>query len=80
MEQSLPFKMVFLWASAMHKKEIKGMEELKQKIINLCNESGLPLEAILFVTKDVWRDVESTLRDFKKKQEEQDAKAPKEDC
>lgn len=56
------------------------MEELKQKIINLCNESGLPLEAILFVTKDVWRDVESTLRDFKKKQEEQEAKAPKEDC
>jgi len=38
------------------------MEELKQKIIDLCNESGLPLEAILFVTKDVWRDVEATLR------------------
>ena len=56
------------------------MEELKQKIINLCNESGLPLEAILFVTKDVWRDVESTLRDFKKKQEEQEAEVPKEDC
>ena len=37
------------------------MEELKQKIINLCNESNLPLEAILFVTKDVWRDVEATL-------------------
>ena len=38
------------------------MEELKQKILDLCNESGLPLEAILFVTKDVWRDVEDTLR------------------
>ena len=38
------------------------MEELKQKIIDLCNESGLPLEAIYFVTKDVWRDVEATLR------------------
>ena len=38
------------------------MEELKQKLIDLCNESGLPLEAILFVTKDVWRDVEDTLR------------------
>lgn len=38
------------------------MEELKEKIIDLCNKSGLPLEAILFVTKDVWRDVESTLR------------------
>ena len=38
------------------------MEELKQKIIDLCNQSGLPLEAIYFVTKDVWRDVEATLR------------------
>lgn len=50
------------------------MEELKQKIIDLCNESGLPLEAILFVTKDVYRDVEATLRDVRtgllKQQEE----------
>lgn len=38
------------------------MEELKQKLIDLCNQSGLPLEAIYFVTKDVWRDVEATLR------------------
>ena len=38
------------------------MEELKQQIIDLCNKSGLHLEAILFVTKDVWRDVEDTLR------------------
>jgi len=38
------------------------MEELKQKLIDVCNESGLPLEAILFVTKDLWRDVEDTLR------------------
>ena len=38
------------------------MEELKQKLITICNESGLPLEAILFVTKDLWRDVENTLR------------------
>ena len=44
------------------------MEELKQKIINLCNESGLPLEALLFVTKDVWRDVEDTLRAAEKAQ------------
>ena len=41
------------------------MEELKQKIIDLCNESDLPLEALLFVTKDVWRDVEDTLRKLK---------------
>lgn len=38
------------------------MEELKKKLIDLCNESGLPLEAILFVTKDLWRDVEDTIR------------------
>ena len=38
------------------------MEELKQKLLDACNESGLPLEAILFVTKDLYRDVEDTLR------------------
>lgn len=44
------------------------MEELKQKLINVCNESELPLEAILFVTKDLWRDVEDTLRAARKQQ------------
>ena len=44
------------------------MEELKQQIIDLCNNSGLPLEAILFVTKDVWRDVEDTIRILNNKQ------------
>lgn len=38
------------------------MEELKRKLVAICNESQLPLEAILFVTKDLWRDVEDTLR------------------
>ena len=46
----------------LDKKGELNMEELKQQIIDLCNKSGLPLEAILFVTKDVWRDVEDTLR------------------
>ena len=55
------------------------MEELKQKIINLCNESGLPLEAILFVTKDVWRDVEDTLRNYKAAQEHAAPQAQKEE-
>jgi len=41
------------------------MEELKQKLLDDCNNSGLPLEAILFVTKDLWRDVEDTLRRVK---------------
>ena len=44
------------------------MEELKQKLLKACNESGLPLEAILFVTKDLWRDVEDTLRLAKERQ------------
>lgn len=47
------------------------MEELKQKIINLCNESGLPLDAIYFITKDVWRDVEATLRAYQEQQKEE---------
>ena len=47
------------------------MEELKQKLLDICNESGLPLEAILFVTKDLWRDVEDTIRALKKKEQEQ---------
>lgn len=41
------------------------MEELKKKLLDACNESGLPLEAILFVTKDLWRDVEDTYRRLK---------------
>lgn len=46
------------------------MEELKKKIIDLCNESELPLEAVMFVTKDVWRDVERAYRDYQSKEEE----------
>lgn len=41
------------------------MEELKQRLIEVCNNSGLPLEAIVFVTKDLWRDAEDTLRSMK---------------
>ena len=47
------------------------MEELKQKLVDVCNESGLPLEAILFVTKDLWRDVEDALRNLKEKKEQE---------
>ena len=52
------------------------MEELKQKLLDACNQSGLPLEAILFVTKDLWRDVEDTLRAAR---EQQAAAAQKEE-
>ena len=46
------------------------MEELKQQLIDICNNSGLSLEAILFVTKDLWRDVEDTIRRAKEMQEQ----------
>ena len=44
------------------------MEELRVNIINLCNESGLPLEAILFVVRDVYRDVNETFQNYQKAQ------------
>lgn len=46
------------------------MEELKNKIVALCNESGLPLEAIYFIIKDIYRDAQESLK-FMKQQEEQ---------
>lgn len=55
-----------------------NMEELKKQLINLCNDSGLPLEAIFFVTKDLWRDVESTLREAQQRMKEQENKEEKE--
>ena len=47
------------------------MNELKNKILNLCNESGLPLEAIIFVVKDTWRDAEATLQAALQQQREE---------
>lgn len=41
------------------------MEELKQNIIKLCNESQLPLEAILFVVRDTYRDIDEAYRAYK---------------
>ena len=38
------------------------MNELKDKILDLCNNSNLPLEAVIFVVKDIWRDAEATLQ------------------
>lgn len=59
------------------------MEELKQKLLEVCNESGLPLEAIVFVTKDLWRDAEDTLRAAKanaeKKKQEQEKESKKQE-
>ena len=47
------------------------MEELKAKLLEDCNSSGLPLEAILFVVKDLYRDAEETFRAFKAQQEKE---------
>ena len=33
------------------------MEELRLKLIKDCNESGLTVEELMFVVKDVYRDV-----------------------
>lgn len=55
------------------------MEELKNKIIDLCNHSGLSLEAIYYVTKDVWRDVEATLRDYQEKMKKEQAEKEKQE-
>ena len=38
------------------------MEELRQQFINMINESGLPLEAVVFVVRDVYRDVNETFQ------------------
>lgn len=34
------------------------MEELKQKLLQLVNSSNLPIEAIYYVVKDFYRDVD----------------------
>lgn len=52
------------------------MEELRLKLIEVCNQSGLPLEAVLFVVRDVYRDVSETFRDLQeqdKSEEETEA-------
>lgn len=36
------------------------MEQLKQKLLDDCNNSGLPLEAIYYLVKDLFRDVSDT--------------------
>ena len=47
------------------------MEELKQKLLEDCNNSGLPLEAVVFVVKDLYRDAVETLAQIKKTQTQQ---------
>jgi hypothetical protein len=49
------------------------MEELKNEIIKLCNDSGMPLEAIVFVLKDAWRDAQESFEIYKKQLEKKKA-------
>ena len=52
------------------------MEELRQKIITLINESGLPLEAIVFIIRDVYRDVDMTFQNYLKEEKESQKEIP----
>ena len=38
------------------------MHELRVNLINAINASGLPIEAVVFVVRDVYRDVNETFR------------------
>lgn len=38
------------------------MEQLKQQLLQLVNQSNLPLEAIYYVVKDFYRDVDDAYR------------------
>lgn len=49
------------------------MEELRLKLLEDLNACGLPIEAIMFVVKDVYRDVQEAFRDYQIQKE----KAPK---
>lgn len=52
------------------------MEELRINLIQTINQAGvnLPLEAIFYVVKDVYRDVEESYRNLLKSQEVQKQK------
>ena len=46
------------------------MEQLKIKLLQAANESGLPLDAIYYVCKDFFRDVDDTYQQFLIKQKQ----------
>lgn len=45
------------------------MEELKRKLLEVINTSGLPLEAAFYVVKDVYRDMAEFYNNALKEQE-----------
>lgn len=40
------------------------MIKLKQELLRLVNERELPIEASLFVVKDLYRDIEDAYKDY----------------
>lgn len=55
------------------------MEELRLKLIEDINASGLPLEAIVFVVRDVYRDAQETYQKYQLAQQTQTTEEKKED-
>ena len=55
------------------------MHELKNKLLQLCNESKLPLEAILFVVRDLYRDVNETYKKYEEEIAQEKQSASKEE-
>lgn len=47
------------------------MEELKQNLIKIINESRLSAEAVYYIVKDVYRDVEDCYFNYLKEKEQQ---------
>ena len=55
------------------------MEKLKNKLLQVVNESGLPLDAVYYVCKDFFRDVDDTYQQFLLKQQEEENKKQQEE-
>lgn len=55
------------------------MEKLRLKLIEDINASGLPLEAIVFVVRDVYRDAQETYQKYQLAQQTQTTEKKKED-
>lgn len=55
------------------------MEKLRLKLIEDINASELPLEAIVFVVRDVYRDAQETYQKYQLAQQSQTTEEKKED-
>ena len=52
------------------------MELLKQQILDACNNSQLPLECIIYVLKDAWRDAVDTFKAMQEKEQQKASEKP----